>query len=187
MKPHRKKAILVGALILFAYAVLASVVLDSKIIVMLAEAGSGIGVILIAVIMFPFFKPYGKKPSQWYLALRGLEGALLIITGILVLISSASARRLYESIHLYHGYLFAIAAFFFYYLLFKSKLVPRWLSIWGFIASILLILANLLEMTNTVTPSMFLYLPIILNEFTLAIWLILKGFNLSAIASESTQ
>lgn len=187
MKSHRKKAILVGTLILFAYAVLASTVLDSKIVIMLAEAGSGIGVILIAIIMFPLFKPYGKKASQWYLTLRGIEGVLLIITGILVLISSTSARKLYELIHLYHGYLFAIAAFFFYYLLYKSKLIPRWLSVWGFIAAILLILANLLELTNTMTPSMLLYLPIVLNEFTLAIWLILKGFNPSAIASESIK
>ncbi len=182
MKLHRKKAIIVGALILFAYAVLASAVTDSKIVVMLAEALSGFGVIAIAIIMFPFFTPYGKKTSQWYLALRGIEGALLIVTGILFLISSTSSLKLYDFIHLYHGYVFAVAAFFFYYLLYRSKLIPRWLSIWGFLATVMLIIVNLVEMTGLATPSMFLYFPIILNEFVLAFWLILKGFNPSAIA-----
>lgn len=187
MELHRKKAIIVGALILFAYAVLASTVIDSKVVIMLAEALSGIGVILIAVIMFPLFKPYGKKPSQWYFVLRGIEGALLIITGILFLISSTSSLKIYDWIHLYHGYIFAVAAFFFYYLLFKSKLVPSWLSIWGFIASILLILVNLLELTNLITPLMILYLPIISSELVLALWLIFKGFNPPAIVSDSAK
>ncbi len=183
MKLHRKKAIIVGALILFAYAVLASAVLDSKMVIMLAEALSGIGVIVIAIIMFPFFKPYGKKTSRWYLLLRGFEGALLIVTGILFLISSTSSLEIYKFIHLYHGYIFAVAAFFFYYLLYKSKLVPRWLSIWGFLAAIILIIVNLVEITDLASPSMFLYLPIVLNEFVLANWLIFKGFNPSAISS----
>jgi hypothetical protein len=187
MKLERKKAIIVGVLILFAYAVLASTIVDSKIVIMLAEVLSGLGVIVIAVIMFPLFKPFGKKPSQWYLVLRGIEGALLIITGFLFLISSTSSLKIYDWIHLYHAYIFAIAAFFFYFLLFKSKLIPSWLSIWGFFGSILLILVNLLEITNIITPSMLLYLPIMSSEIILAMWLILRGFNPSAITSESTK
>ena len=183
MKIYRKKAIIVGSLILFAYAVLASAVVDSKVVIMLAEALSGIGVIVIAIIMFSLFKPYGKRLSQWYIVLRGIEGGLLIVTGILFLISTTSSLKIYEMIHLYHGYIFAVGAFFFYYLLYKSKLVPIWLSIWGFIASILLIVVNILEVTNLITPSMFLYLPIMLSEIVLAMWLIIKGFNPTAINS----
>ncbi|GAH37708.1 unnamed protein product, partial [marine sediment metagenome] len=92
-----------------------------------------------------------------------------------------------DGIYVGHGYIFAVAALFFYYLLYQSKLIPRWLSVWGFIASILLILANLLEITGLIPGSMILYLPIILNELFLAVWLIVKGFNPSAIASVSTK
>jgi hypothetical protein len=84
----------------------------------------------------------------------------------------------------WHGYIFAIAALIFYYLLYQSKLVPRWISVWGVIAAILLVLVNLLEVMGLIPGLMVLYLPIILNEVVLAIWLMVKGFNPSAITSE---
>jgi hypothetical protein len=56
--------------------------------------------------------------------------------------------------------------------------------VWGVIAAILLILVNLGEVTGIIPASMILYLPVILNEIVLAIWLIVKGFNPSAIVSE---
>jgi hypothetical protein len=44
-----------------------------------------------------------------------------------------------------------------------------------------------LEITGLIPGLMILYLPIILNEVVLAIWLMVKGFNLSAIASEFAE
>jgi len=187
MDLNRKTAIIVGALILLAYGVLASSITESKITVMFFEAISGVAVILIAVLMFPLFKPYNIKASFWYIVLRSIEGGLMIIAGILFLSHSNLLLGMRDGIYLGHGYIFAVAALFFYYLLYQSKLIPRWLSGWGFIAAILLILANLLEITGLVTGSMILYLPIISNEVVLAIWLIFKGFNSSAIASESAK
>jgi len=187
MDKNRRNAIIVGVLILFAYAVLASSVIESKIIVMFSEALSGVAVIVIALIMFPLFKPYNKKASFWYIFFRSIEGSLLVITGILFLISSTLSLRIYDGIDIVHGYVFAVAALFFYYLLYQSKLIPRWLSVWGFVAAILLILVNLLEVTEIISESMVLYLPIISNEIVLAVWLIVKGFNPSAIASGPTK
>ena len=86
-----------------------------------------------------------------------------------------------DAIYAGHAYIFAVAALLFYYLLYQSNLIPRWISVWGVIAAILLILVNLLEVMGIVSASMILYLPIILNEVVLAIWLIVKGFNPSAI------
>ncbi len=178
MDSYRKTAIIVGALILIAYGVLASSITESKIIVMLFEVISGIAVILIAVLMFPLFKPYNEKASFWYIVFRSIEGGLMIIAGILFLPHNNLLLGIRDGIYVGHGYIFAVAALFFYYLLYQSKLIPRWLSVWGFIASILLILANLLEITGLIPGLMILYLPIISNEVVLAIWLILKGFNL---------
>jgi hypothetical protein len=184
MDSKRKIAIIVGALILIAYGVLASSITESKITVMLFEVISGVAVILIAVLMFPLFKPYNEKVSLWYIVLRSIEGGLIIFAGILFSFSLLGIR---EGIYVGIGYVFAIAALFFYYLLYQSKLIPRWLSAWGFIAAILLILANIIEITGLTSSSMVLNLPIILNEVVLAIWLIVKGFNPSAIDSESAK
>ncbi|UGV41377.1 DUF4386 domain-containing protein [Methanococcoides orientis] len=183
MDSNRKNAIIVGLLILFAYAVLASSVIESKIVVMFSEALSGVAVIAISVIMFPLFKPYSKQASLWYIVLRGIEGGLMIIAGILFLSHSTLLLGIRDGIYVVHAYIFSIAALFFYYLLYRSELIPRWLSLWGFIAAILLILVNLLEMTALIPTSMLWYAPIISNEIVLAIWLIFKGFNPSAIGS----
>jgi len=62
-----------------------------------------------------------------------------------------------------------------------SNLIPRWISVWGVIAAILLITVNLLEVTGIISELIILKLPIVLNELVLAIWLLVKGFNPSAI------
>ena len=77
-----------------------------------------------------------------------------------------------------------------YSLLYKSKLVPRFVSVWGLIAVASLILANVLgvpDLTHSFQPAMILYFPIVVSELLLAIWLIVKGFNPSAIDSESAK
>jgi len=52
-----------------------------------------------------------------------------------------------------------------------------------------LLAAGLLDMFGAIFPASkyFLAIPIGLNEIVLAIWLIVKGFNSSAIASESAK
>lgn len=71
----------------------------------------------------------------------------------------------------------------FYSILYQSKFVPRWLSVWGLIATVLSgILASLLlmfDVINIITPAYIaLAFPTALLEIVLAIWLITKGFSL---------
>jgi len=187
MSSHRKTAIIVGVLILVAYSLLGSNNPEAKVLGMFLEVISGLAVIAIAILMFPLFKPYNKIASLWYLVFRGLEGGLMIIAGILFLSYSPLLLGIRDGIYVGHGYIFAVAALIFYYLLYLSNLVPRWISVWGVIAAILLVLVNLLEVTGIISGLMVLYLPIILNELVLAIWLMVKGFNPSAIISESAE
>ena len=184
MNSNRRTAIIVGVLILVAYSVLGSGNPDAKIMGMFLEVISGVAVVAISVMMFPLFKPYAERASFWYLVFRIIEGALMIIAGILFLSYSTSLLEIRDGIYVGHAYIFGVAALIFYYLLYQSRLIPRWISVWGVIAAILLILVNLLEVMGVISASMILYLPIILNEVVLAIWLIVKGFNPSAIVSE---
>ena len=83
---------------------------------------------------------------------------------------------------------FGLGALMYYYVFYQSRLIPRWLSGWGLIAITLHLVAVFLTMFLQIdpfsnTPIMLLSIPIGLNELTLAVWLIVKGFNPSAIAS----
>ena len=184
MNNNRKISIIIGILILTAYSILGTNNPDAKMLGMFLEVISGFSVICIAVLMFPFLKPFGKKISLWYIVLKSIEGILMIGAGILFFIYTPSLLEFRNQIYLVHGYIFALPALMFYYLLYKSKLIPRWLSIWGIIASIVLVIANILELVEYSYKLEILYLPIVLNEIVLALWLILKGFNESTINSK---
>jgi hypothetical protein len=73
-----------------------------------------------------------------------------------------------------------------FYIFYKMKLVPRWLSSWGIIGNILAILASFLilfRLIDVITPHFIvLTIPLVFQEIVLAIWLIAKGFNSSVIA-----
>jgi hypothetical protein len=80
---------------------------------------------------------------------------------------------------------FSLGAFIYYYLFFLARLVPRWLSGWGIVAIILMTAACLLALfsNSPVTGYTLLIFPIAVQEMVLAVWLIVKGFSPSAIAS----
>jgi hypothetical protein len=73
-----------------------------------------------------------------------------------------------------------------FYILYKTKLVPRWLSSWGIIGNTLAIVASFLilfRIIDVITHHfVVLSIPLVLQEIVLAIWLIAKGFNSSTIA-----
>jgi hypothetical protein len=88
-------------------------------------------------------------------------------------------------------FVFGLGALILYYLFYRSKLVPRWISVWGFIAIVLhlttgfLILFQVTGSMSMVTTAM--NLPILFQELVMAVWLIAKGFNPSVIASQPAK
>jgi len=154
--------------------------------------------------MFPIFRQQNEALALGYVALRIIEGVILIAAVIspLLLIRlsleylsagapdastfQTSANLLLSARAYIAGLLvpifFSLAALVFYYLLYQSILVPRFISIWGLIAVVLLLAWNLLETFGISVPAGMIFgLPIILNEIFLGIWLIAKGFNPSAV------
>ena len=80
----------------------------------------------------------------------------------------------------------------FYSILYQSKIIPNWLSLWGLIATILSsVLASLLLMFDVIgiinATYVSLAFPTALLEFVLATWLIVKGFDSNVVNSISEK
>lgn len=175
----------------------------------------GLALALVPVMMFPILKKHHEGLAVGYVVFRGaLETVsyiamaiswLLLITlsqeyvkagtpdvsyyqtlGALVLRGHDSIRSILEIV-------FPLGALMFYYVLYQSKLIPQWISGWGLVAALLWLAVGLLGVFHLITPmstiQVVLSLPIGLQEMALAVWLIVKGFNLSPIIDhvESVQ
>ena len=81
----------------------------------------------------------------------------------------------------------SVGSLMFYFLLYLTKLIPRWLSLWGLLSTIFTVLASLLVMfhiLDIITASyIVLNLPLIILEMVLAIWFIAKGFDSNILRS----
>jgi hypothetical protein len=82
---------------------------------------------------------------------------------------------------------FGIGTLMYNYVLYRSRLVPRWLSGWGLVAIVLSMVAavyvGFTEDFGFTTVTTMLSAPIGLQEMVLAVWLIAKGFSAPALAS----
>jgi len=182
----RLRAVSIGVLILVAYSMLIYDVTGNVPIGAAADIISGLAVIGIAVLMFPLFHtknsvaPHaaGNKVMNYaYLISRLVEGLLMIAGGVFILTPATRDYRslIYGNIHVYF---FITGALLFYLLLFRTRLVPKFLSVWGLIASVMLLVITGLGLAGIKSPILdALLMPMIGNEVVLAIWLMVKGFR----------
>lgn len=113
--------------------------------------------------------------SQEYLAAGAADAAYFEMAGALVMAARGQLASLLTPIF------FSLAALLLYIFLYQTKLVPRVISIWGFIGVVSLFTWNMLEAFGLhVSAGMVFALPMILNEIFLGLWLLVKGFNASA-------
>jgi hypothetical protein len=167
----------------------------------LLELVNAIAVIGIGVLMFTVLKRHNETQAVGYLSLRIVEAVFcsLIVVSPLSLIrlgqAGADTAQLQETGALsiaerasVSGLLipvfFSLGALLLYSSLYQLKLLPRFISVWGFVAAVLILILNLLSTFGLelgMGLSMVFALPIILNEIFMGIWLIAKGFNPSAV------
>ena len=85
------------------------------------------------------------------------------------------------------GLAFVVGTFLYNYVMYRSRLVPRWLSGWGLVGAVLALVATVYtgftQDFGFTTVNSVLMAPIGLQEMVLAIWLIAKGFSAPALAS----
>ena len=174
----------------------------------LLELVNAIAVLAIGVLLFPVLGATSAPMARGYLALRVVEAVFCaaIIIGPMALMSLggrqvegggvdpavagalgalAMAARA-GIVSLLIPVFFCLGALVLYTAIYRSRLLPRFIAIWGLIAALLILAMNLLSLgvTLDITLALLLALPMILNEIFLGIWLIVKGFNLSAQGDE---
>ena len=166
----------------------------------------------IAIWLYPVLKKQNESLALGSVGFRLIEGIFYIvgIVGLLSLVTlsqefvkaGASEASYFQSLGTlllaarhWAGMLgsmaFILGALMYYYVFYKSRLIPRWLSVWGLIGVPFWIAAELLLMFGVIEPfstnAILFDLPIAVNEVVLAVWLIVKGFNPSAIDSLSAK
>jgi hypothetical protein len=167
-----------------------------------AEIINSLAVICIAVILFPILKLNNEGIAIGYVGFRIIESIFCIISAIIPLslinlseeyLKSGNSPAPYFQIlgnlliavrsnltELLVTLFFSLGALLFYSILYKTVLIPKFISVWGFIGVVLIL--SLIFFRSDIIINMILNLPIILNEIFLGIWLIVKRFNLPAIA-----
>jgi Domain of unknown function (DUF4386) len=82
---------------------------------------------------------------------------------------------------------FYLGASMYYYVFYRARLIPRWLSGWGLAGTALGAVAGLLVLFRVTgymsAPQVALNLPIGVNEIVLAIWLLVRGWGSPATGS----
>jgi hypothetical protein len=143
----------------------------------------GFAVVGIGFLMFPILKLFNKRLALGYVIFRVIECTIIIVGGI-YLLSLLKLMWKYEMIIFVFT---ALGGLIFSYLLFQSKLIPRYLSGLGIIGYAMLFLGIVLNMFNIFNINdglgMLIYLPGGMFELFLPIWLFIKGFNSSVIAA----
>ena len=164
----------------------------------------GFALAMIPVVMYSILKRHSKVLALGYLVFRGaLETVTYIalaISWLLLLtvsreyvsagVSSASYFQALGTLlqkaadwdNQIVSIVFSLGALMLYFALYQSKLIPRWLSIWGLAGAILYFAAPLSSMFGS--GQELLMAPLGVQEIVFAMWLIVKGFNSSAATGE---
>lgn len=160
-----------------------------------------------ALVLYPILSKYNKSMAIGFVSFRIISGVFQIIgvitLPIIILLSQkylesnvsdllyfqllGDVLKLGRDLANHVGVMLAtgLGNIILFYMFYKTKLIPRWLSSWGLVGNALAMLASFLILFRLidVISSQFIVLtiPLVIQEIILAIWLIVKGFNLSII------
>ncbi len=170
----------------------------------------GLAIVGIAVFLFPILRKHNEPIALGYVSIRTAEFAILLVWSISPLLLITLSQEYIKAgdpdasnfqtlgavlialrhwawrlVYILNGVLTLILA----YLLYQSRLVPRPISVLGLIGGAVLLLGTALAIFGLIDvdqgAGLLVVLPGGLFELILPIWLIVKGFNPSAIDPES--
>lgn len=176
----------------------------------------GLSLAMMPVMLYPILKKHNQVLAFGAVVFRGaieaISYAVMVISMLLMLTLSeiygkagaadASSFQTLGSMltaskdwtEMWGALVFSIGGLMIYAVFYQTRLVPRWLSGWGLIGGVLYFVANLASMFSPlhIAPSIgsgigLLLVPLAIQEMVFAVWMIVKGFNPSAIASGSAK
>ncbi len=158
----------------------------------------GFALAMIPLVMYPVFKMYnevlalgtvvfrGALETVAYMAYAGIWLVLVELSREPAAVASAGAPHVQTLSGLLittqgsvatwlTAIVFSLGALMFYYLFYRSRLVPRWLSVWGLVGAALYLAWPLSEMFGHGLG--LLMAPLAVAELVLAVWLIVRGLD----------
>ena len=176
----------------------------------LLELVNHIAVVAIALVVYPVLRPFSERLALGYVVARSIEAVLFAIATMhlltLVLVSHEFVAAGSPPVSLFHtlgsvllaGHdwdnaplaftAFSLGALILNYMLYRTRLVPRWISAFGLLAAASILAARMMLIGGLELPSDTVTMldgPIFVQEMVFAVWLIFRGFDLSALATES--
>lgn len=173
----------------------------------------GLALAIVPVAAYPVLKQHNQTLAMGYVVFRGaLETVGYMATVICTLLLVALSREYVAAgmpdgsgFQALGGVLaessnwitqvgttaFILGALMFYWVLYRAKLIPRWISGWGLITAVPYFAAAFLVMFGVIegwsSLDGGLRVPLGLQEMVMAVWLIVKGFNPPAIGATSPE
>jgi Domain of unknown function (DUF4386) len=170
-------------------------------------------VIMIAATLFPILRRHAESLALAYVAVRILEGAILTVSYVAQLSRlhlsqsyleggqrDAVAEPLVDLLRsvddwagttgLLYLVTFCLGSLVLFTVLYRARLVPRPIAGWGLLAAVVLLVGTILANLDLAGPlagaglQLAFAAPIAIAELLLAGWLILRGFEASAIAPQ---
>ncbi len=164
-------------------------------------------VVGIGIMLFPIVRKHSEAIALGYVSSRILECAFLVVGGLsslsLITLSqkygqagtqdasyfqTLGTMTMSESHLAYQIAMIALGlgSVMFCYLLYKSKLIPRLLAVWGLVGYGALLTGGFLEILG-LKVGLALSVPGGLFEIVFPLWLIFRGFSSSTIGSQATR
>lgn len=159
------------------------------------------------VLMFPILKQHSERIAVGYLGARIMDAVFIAVMVLFLLLQiplgseylkaaapdtfylqALSAVSVQASQYAYQLGMstLGIAGLMLCYTLYKAKLIPRVLAVWGLIGYAVIFVGMVSEMMGS-GLGLASSIPGGLWEMFIGVWLIVKGFNIPAIASQSAK
>jgi hypothetical protein len=172
----------------------------------------GLSLAMFSVVLYPILRKQSEVLALGYVVFRGaLETVTYFVTAIgwllllalsqLVVQAGAPAASSFQAsgalllkagdLTSLTGIVFCLGALMFYAVLYQSRLVPRWISVWGLVALVPYLAAEFLALFAVLDPlsstAVLMHIPLAVQEMVLAVWFIVKGFSPSALVAGSAK